>query len=157
MKLKRYTPEYLKYWHNKEEIDIPEYRFREDDVRGCWISNVANIDTPKGLSIEEYKNHLIGILDNMQSYNMNTAVFQVRPCNDAYYPSKLNPWSKYITGVQGKDPGFDVLEFFIQEAKKRGIKVHAWMNPYRVDIVDVRTVNMTKDEYLKSLNNKGEL
>ena len=151
MKLKRYTPEYLKYWHNKEEIDIPEYRYRENDVRGCWISNVANIDTPKGLSIEEYKNHLIGILDNMQSYNMNTAVFQVRPCNDAYYPSKLNPWSKYITGVQGKNPGFDVLEFFIQEAKKRGIKVHAWMNPYRVDVVDVRTVNMTKDEYLDTL------
>ena len=55
MKLKRYTPEYLKYWHNKEEIDIPEYRYRESDVRGCWISNVANIDTPRGLSIEEYK------------------------------------------------------------------------------------------------------
>ena len=152
MKLKRYTPDYLKYWHNKEEIDIPEFRFREDDVRGCWISNVANIDTPKGLSVDDYKAHLIGILDNMKGYNMNTAVFQVRPCNDAYYPSKLNPWSKYITGVEGKDPGFDVLAFFIEEAKKRGIKVHAWMNPYRVDTVDVRTVNMTKDEYLDTLS-----
>ena len=152
MKLKRYTPDYLKYWHNKEEIDIPEFKFREEDVRGCWISNVANIDTPKGLSVEDYKAHLIGILDNMKSYNMNTAVFQVRPCNDAYYPSKLNPWSKYITGVEGEDPGFDVLAFFIEEAKKRGIKVHAWMNPYRVDTVDVRTVNMTKDEYLDTLS-----
>ncbi len=152
MKLKRYTPDYLKYWHNKEEIDIPEFRFREDDVRGCWISNVANIDTPKGLNVDDYKAHLIAILDNMKSYNMNTAVFQVRPCNDAYYPSKLNPWSKFITGVEGKDPGFDVLAFFIEEAKKRGIKVHAWMNPYRVDTVDVRTVNMTKDEYLDTLS-----
>ena len=43
MKLKRYTPEYLKFWHNKEEIDIPEYKYRENDVRGCWISNVVNI------------------------------------------------------------------------------------------------------------------
>ena len=54
MKLKRYTPDYLKYWHNKEEIDIPEFRFRESDVRGCWISNVENIDTPRGVSAEEY-------------------------------------------------------------------------------------------------------
>ena len=115
MKLKRYTPEYLKYWHNKEEIDIPEYRYREEDVRGCWISNVVNIDTPKITTVEEYKAHLIGILDNMKSYNMNTAVFQVRPCNDAYYPSNINPWSRFITGVEGQDPGFDVFQFFIDE------------------------------------------
>ena len=59
MKLKRYTPEYLKYAHNKEEIDIPEFKFRESDVRGCWISNVVNIDTPKLETIEQYQNHLI--------------------------------------------------------------------------------------------------
>ncbi len=88
----------------------------------------------------------------MKSYNMNTAVFQVRPCNDAYYPSKINPWSRFITGVEGKDPGFDVLEFFIAEAKKRDIKVHAWMNPYRVGTVDIRTLNMTKDEWLDTLS-----
>ena len=151
MKLKRYTPEYLKYWHNKEEIDIPEYRYREEDVRGCWISNVVNIDTPKITTVEEYKTHLIGILDNMKSYNMNTAVFQVRPCNDAYYPSNINPWSRFITGVEGQDPGFDVFQFFIDEAKKRNIKVHAWMNPYRVSTVDIRTLNMTKDEWLDTL------
>ena len=58
--------------------------------------------------------------------------FHIRPCNDAFYPSKLNPWSKYVTGIEGKDPGFDVFDFFIQEAKKRNIKVHAWLNPYRV-------------------------
>ncbi len=152
MKLKRYTPEYLKYWHNKEEIDLPEYIYREDDVRGCWISNVENIDTPKGVSEAEYKDALIKILDNMQSYNMNTAVFQVRPMNDAYYPSKLNPWSRYITGVEGKNPGFDVLQFFIEEAKKRKIKVHAWMNPYRVNNKDITTLNMTKAEFLNTLS-----
>ena len=144
MKLKRYTPEYLKYWHNKEEIDIPEYVYHEDDVRGCWISNVVNIDTPKLTTIEEYQQHLISILDNMQSYNMNTAVFQVRPCNDAYYPSELNPWSRFITGTEGKDPGFDVFAFFIEEAKKRNIKVHAWMNPYRVSTAALNIENKTE-------------
>ena len=67
MKLKRYTPEYLKYWHNKEEIDIPEYQYKEENVRGCWISNVMKIDTPKCTDVEAYKKHLVGILDNIQS------------------------------------------------------------------------------------------
>lgn len=155
MKLQRHTVEYIKYWHNKEEIDIPEYVFKENDVRGCWISNVANIDTPNNLEKDEYKKYLIGILETMQSYNMNTAVFQVRPLNDAYYPSDLNPWSRFITGTEGKDPGFDVLEFFINEAKKRNIKVHAWMNPYRVSNVSVTDGKITKDEYLSSLDEKN--
>lgn len=155
MKLQRHTVEYIKYWHNKEEIDIPEYVFKENDVRGCWISNVANIDTPNNLGKEDYKKYLIGILETMQSYNMNTAVFQVRPLNDAYYPSDLNPWSRFITGTEGKDPGFDVLEFFIDEAKKRNIKVHAWMNPYRVSNVSVTDGKITKDEYLSSLDEKN--
>lgn len=155
MKLQRHTVEYIKYWHNKEEIDIPEYVFKENDVRGCWISNVANIDAPNNLEKDDYKKYLIGILETMQSYNMNTAVFQVRPLNDAYYPSDLNPWSRFITGTEGKDPGFDVLEFFINEAKKRNIKVHAWMNPYRVSNVSVTDGKITKDEYLSSLDEKN--
>ena len=155
MKLQRHTVEYIKYWHNKEEIDIPEYVFKENDVSGCWISNVANIDTPNNLEKDDYKKYLIGILETMQSYNMNTAVFQVRPLNDAYYPSDLNPWSRFITGTEGKDPGFDVLEFFINEAKKRNIKVHAWMNPYRVSNVSVTDGKITKDEYLSSLDEKN--
>ena len=155
MKLKKYAVEYVKYRHNGEMIDLPRYKFKEDDVRGVWISNVANIDTPCGVTEEEYKKHLIGILDNMKSYNMNTAIFQVRPTNDSYYPSKLNPWSRFITGVEDKDPGFDVLKFFIDEAKKRNIKVHAWMNPYRVHGTDVTTLGLTKDQFLDTLSEKN--
>lgn len=155
MKLKRYAVEYVKYRHNGEEVDLPRYKFKESDIRGVWISNVANIDTPRGVSKEEYQKHLIGILDNMKSYNMNTAIFQVRPTNDAYYPSKLNPWSRFITGTEDKDPGFDVLKFFIDEANKRGIRVHAWMNPYRVSGTDITTVNMTKEEFLNTLSERN--
>ena len=155
MKLERFAKEYLKYRHNGEEIDIPEYVFKEDDVRGVWISNVANIDTPQGVSSEEYKAHLISILDNMKSYNMNTAIFQVRPCNDAFYSSKYNPWSRFITGEEDKDPGFDIFEFFIEEAKKRGIKVHAWMNPYRVGSIDIKAKNISKKEFLDTLSEKN--
>ena len=152
MKLNKYQSEELvKYWENGEPIEIPEYQ-QKDEVRGVWVSNVANIDTPRGLPMDEYKSHLIKIIETVASYNMNTIIFQVRPTNDAYYPSKLNPWSRFITGEEGKDPGFDVLEFVINEAKKYGIKIHAWMNPYRVSTSTLDSLNLTKEEYLNTLS-----
>lgn len=156
MKLKKYhQEETLKYWDTNEEIDIPEYKFKSNDVRGVWVSNVANIDTPKGLSVEEYQDYLKKMIANIASYNMNTIIFQVRPANDAYYPSKLNPYSRYITGEEGKDPRFDVLAFVIEEAKKYNIKIHAWMNPYRVSVsalnIEGKTIAEAKNEYLNSL------
>lgn len=152
MKLQKYTPSYVKYRHNNEEIDIPEYKYVEENVRGVWIANVANMDTPICENVDEYKQYLISILDNMKSFNMNTAIFHVRPTNDSYYKSSLNPWSKFITGTEGKDPGFDVLEFFIKEASRRNIRVHAWFNPYRVNTVSVDKLGLTKDEYLDTLS-----
>ncbi len=133
MKLKKYNQEEtVKYWDSNTEVEIPEYVFKENDVRGVWVSNVANIDTPCKMPKEEYQAYLKQMIANMAKYNLNVMVFQVRPCNDAYYPSKLNPWSRFITGTEGKDPGFDVLQYVIDEAKKYNIRVHAWMNPYRV-------------------------
>ncbi len=157
MKLYRMnSSETIKYYGGNEEIDIPEYIYKKDDVRGVWVSNVANIDTPKGLSIEDYQDYLRKMIANIASYNMNTIIFQVRPASDAYYPSKLNPWSRYITGEEGKNPGFDVLKFVIDESKKYGIKVHAWMNPYRVSVssldVENTTVDEAKQKYLETLD-----
>ena len=153
MKLKKnHSKEYLKYWHNNEEINIPRYHFNKNDIRGVWVSNVANIDTPRGLPIDEYQAYLKDMIANIASYNFNTIIFQVRPCSDAYYPSKLNPWSRFITGEEGKDPGFDVLQFVIDEAKKYNIRVHAWMNPYRVAQVSLEKMEMTKEQYLETLH-----
>lgn len=152
MKLNKYQSEELvKYWESGEPIELPEYKQRKE-VRGVWVSNVANIDTPRGLPMDEYKAHLVKIVETVASYNMNTIIFQVRPTNDAYYPSKLNPWSRFITGVEGQDPGFDVLEFVINECKKYGIRVHAWMNPYRVSTASLDQLNLTKEEYLNTLS-----
>ena len=152
MKLKKnHSKEYLKYWHNNEEINIGRYHFDKKSMRGVWVSNVANIDTPKGLPMEEYQQYLKNMIAHIASYNLNTIIFQVRPLSDAYYPSKLNPWSRYITGEEGKDPGFDVLQFVIDEAKKYGIKIHAWMNPYRVSQIPLEKLEMTKEEYLNTL------
>ncbi|MDD7314923.1 MAG: family 10 glycosylhydrolase [Bacilli bacterium] len=152
MKLNKYrSDEYVHYWNSDEVVEIPEYHFDKQSVRGVWVSTVANIDVPKGLPENEYKEYLTKMIENIASYNINTIIFQVRPNNDAFYPSKLNPWSRYITGEEGKDPGFDVLKYVIEEAKKHDIKVHAWMNPYRVSQASLDQLNMTKEEYLATL------
>ncbi|MCI6508884.1 MAG: family 10 glycosylhydrolase [Bacilli bacterium] len=152
MKLNKYrSDEYVHYWNSDEVVEIPEYHFDKQSVRGVWVSTVANIDVPKGLPENEYKEYLTKMIENIASYNINTIIFQVRPNNDAFYPSKLNPWSRYITGEEGKDPGFDVLKYVIEEAKRHDIKVHAWMNPYRVSQASLDQLNMTKEEYLATL------
>lgn len=153
MELRKYqSDELVKYWDTQEPINIPTYTFCENEVRGIWVSNVANIDTPKGLPKEEYQAYLKQMIKNIADFKLNTIIFQVRPNSDAYYESKLNPWSRYITGTEGKNPGFDVLAFVIAEAKKYGIKVHAWMNPYRISSTPLEQLNMTKEEYLNTLD-----
>ena len=102
--------------------------------RGIWVATVLNIDWPskKGLSIESQKQEFIKILDNVKEWNMNAVFVQIKPVGDAFYPSKFSPWSEYLTGKQGENPGYDPLKFMIEEAHKRNIEFHAWFNPYRL-------------------------
>jgi uncharacterized lipoprotein YddW (UPF0748 family) len=99
-----------------------------------WVATVNNMDWPSqpGLSAEEQQRELLAILDRAAQLNMNTIVFQVRPEADALYRSELEPWSRFLTGEQGKSPGWDPLAFAVTEAHKRGLELHAWFNPYRV-------------------------
>ncbi len=103
------------------------------EFRGVWVATVANIDWPskRGLTAEEQKKELITLLDQFRKLNFNAIVLQVRPMCDSFYESKLEPWSEYLTGEQGKSPGYDPLKFAIKEAHKRGLELHAWFNPYR--------------------------
>ncbi len=109
----------------------PKYEFR-----AVWLATVANIDWPSqpGLPVEEQKAEAREILDMHQQLGMNVLIFQVRPAADAFYSSELEPWSRYLTGVQGKapEPFYDPLKFWIEECHKRGMELHAWMNPFRV-------------------------
>ncbi len=107
------------------------------EMRAAWISTVANIDWPsraaKGKS-ELQKAELTAILDSLVSLNMNAVIFQIRPTADALYYSDLEPWSNWLTGIQGvdNDSSYDPLAFAVEEAHKRCIDVHVWMNPYRL-------------------------
>lgn len=105
------------------------------EFRAAWIATVDNIDWPsrKGLPTAQQQAELLAILDRAVALNMNALIFQARPVADAFYESKLEPWSEYLTGTQGQrpEPYYDPLEFVIEEAHKRGLELHVWFNPYR--------------------------
>lgn len=105
------------------------------EFRGVWIATVDNIDWPskKGLPADSQKAEFIRMLDLHKANGMNAVIMQVRPSADAFYPSSLEPWSEWLTGVQGRPPSpyYDPLEFMIREVHKRGMEFHAWLNPYR--------------------------
>ncbi len=106
------------------------------EFRAAWVATVTNLDWPSnpGLPIEQQKSSFIAILDVMKACNMNVVVFQVRTECDALYKSQIEPWSYWLTGAQGMAPGssdWDPLQFAIEESHKRGMELHAWINPYR--------------------------
>lgn len=107
-----------------------------EKLYGAWVATTYNLDFPSeaGLSAEQLKRETVALLDGAKELGLNAIFLQVRPCGDAIYPSKLYPWSHYLTGEQGKAPegGFDPLAFWIAEAHARGIELHAWINPFRV-------------------------
>ncbi|HMK27399.1 MAG TPA: family 10 glycosylhydrolase [Chitinophagaceae bacterium] len=108
----------------------PKYEFR-----GVWIATVDNIDWPQNgqWDPEKQKADFIRILDMHQKNGMNAIIMQVRPAADAFYPSPYEPWSQWLTGVQGQPPSpyYDPMQFMIGETHKRGMEFHAWLNPYR--------------------------
>ena len=119
---------------------------RNSELRGVWVASVSNIDWPskKGLSVEQQKREFLTILDNVKKWNMNAVFVQIKPTADAFYPSKYSPWSEYLTGTQGINPGYDPLKFMVEEAHKRGIEFHAWFNPYRLSTSSSRD-RLSKD------------
>ena len=112
--------------------DIPPI---EREFRAVWVATVANIDWPSepGLDSETQKAEAIAILDSAAQIGLNAVVFQVRPQCDALYASRIEPWSYFLSGEQGKapEPYYDPLAFWIAEAHARGMELHAWFNPYR--------------------------
>ncbi|MGW0483328.1 family 10 glycosylhydrolase [Nonomuraea sp. NPDC003214] len=103
-------------------------------LRAMWISSVANIDWPSrtGLSVAAQQAEFRSWLDLAVQRRMNAVVVQVRPTADTFWPSSLEPWSQWLTGTQGRDPGYDPLAFMVAEAHARNLELHAWFNPYRV-------------------------
>jgi uncharacterized lipoprotein YddW (UPF0748 family) len=105
------------------------------EFRGVWVATVGNVDWPSkpGEPVAQQKAELLAILDRAAGMNLNAVVLQVRPCCDAMYESRLEPWSYYLTGTMGRppEPYYDPLAFAVAEAHRRGLELHAWFSPYR--------------------------
>ncbi len=104
------------------------------EMRGVWVATVTNRDWPSrpGLGARQQRAELLAHLDTAVRARLNTVMLQVRPTADALWPSPHEPWSQYLTGTQGTDPGWDPLGTAVAEAHARGLELHAWFNPYRV-------------------------
>lgn len=107
------------------------------EFRAVWIASVDNIDWPskKGIAVDSQKAEFIRLLNLHKQNGMNAIIMQIRPATDAFYPSAYEPWSEWLSGVQGKPPTpyYDPLQFMINETHKRNMEFHAWCNPYRAD------------------------
>jgi len=117
----------------------------EREFRAAWVATVANINWPSkpGLPVETQKQEAISSLDFLAAHNFNAVILQVRPQADALYDSKIEPWSYYLTGEQGKAPSpyYDPLKFWVDEAHARGLELHVWLNPYRAHHKDGKAIS----------------
>ncbi|MCB0520911.1 MAG: family 10 glycosylhydrolase [Lewinellaceae bacterium] len=121
-------------------IQIPQAQevFPKREFRGAWIATVANIDFPTTPSLDKsrFSEEWKANMDLLQGAGFNAVLAQVRPAGDAFYKSKIAPWSKYLTGKQGDAPneGFDPLTFMVASAHQHNMEFHAWLNPYRASM-----------------------
>lgn len=120
-------------------------------LRGVWVSTVYDLDYPSapGLSSQALKQEADRIIENAKSWGMNAVFLQVRPCADAFYPSKTQPWSQWLSGKQGQAPdgGFDPLSYYLNACHASGLELHAWINPYRI----TRKAAATREEAFSQL------
>ncbi|PRD14445.1 glycoside hydrolase family 10 protein [Pantoea coffeiphila] len=128
---------------NPNQPQPPISPHSQQPMRGVWLTTVSRLDWPPiasvnisndAVRISQQKKALTDKLDKLKSLGINTVFFQVKPDGTALWPSKILPWSDMMTGKIGRDPGYDPLQFMLDEAHRRGIKVHAWFNPYRVTV-----------------------
>lgn len=125
------------------------YSVVKRDMRSAWVATVWALDWPTiGASADQQKAEMTCLLDSLKDNNFNAVNFQVRSMCDAMYKSSLEPWSSYLTGTRGKDPGYDPLQFVVDECHKRGMEAHAWVNPYRFSTGS--NWSTTQDAELKS-------
>ena len=131
------------------------------EMRATWLTTVWRLDWPtvtvpkatgtndaaRQAAILQQKNDLISILNSLKAANMNAAFFQVRSMCDAMYQSSYEPWSSFISSERGADPGYDPLAFAIEESHKRGIELHAWLNPYRYSTSSTTHGELPTDYY----------
>jgi uncharacterized lipoprotein YddW (UPF0748 family) len=141
-----------------EMLEMPPPAPRE--WRAAWVASVAHIDWPAqpGLNVEQQQQAALELIDRARDIGLNALILQVRPAGDALYRTALEPWSEYLTGEQGRapEPAWDPLAFWAEETARRGLELHAWLNPYRARHPSARSalaaphLGVTNPEAVKS-------
>ena len=148
----RKTPVRYGGLRSSRKVYVPvSYLPKKREVRGIWVASIENLDFKCSRSPADFINQYARLIRQIKNAGFNTIIFQVRPLNDAFYPSKYNPYSRFLCGKEGQGfsyPAFDPLKFMISEAHRNGIEFHAWFNPYRVH----NGTGMSKNNYLKTLS-----
>lgn len=134
------------------------------EFRAIWLTTVFGLDWPKSTIPETQKEELRTLFDKIKDANMNAVLLQVRSESDALYQSTKEPWSRWLTGTQGQDPGYDPLAFAIEEAHKRGLELHAWINPFRVNASKSTStyyspdhISNTRPDLILTYDNNGKI
>ncbi|MBP5183410.1 MAG: family 10 glycosylhydrolase [Lentisphaeria bacterium] len=119
---------------DKRVVTIPHSLVRKrGEMRGVWVATAWNQDFPVCRSAAEFQNAFRRLLASLKRAGINTVIFQIRPQCDAFYISRINPWSAFLSAVEGSGiAGFDPLLFMVKESHSQGFRFHAWLNPYRV-------------------------
>lgn len=147
---------FLIFLSGNATVSKNKYVSEDLEIRGVYISYLEYLTYFKGNSLSINKAYINKMLDNLSSININTIFLQVSPFSDSIYNSKIFPYSYTLTGVEGKNPGMDYLEYFIKESKKRNIKIHAWINPYRISLTNDPN-SLSKDNPAYSLLNTNSV
>jgi len=136
------------------------------ELRSTWLTTVWRLDWPsvtvpaatgtndaeRQVAIQQQKNELISIFEKLKAANMNAVYLQVRSMCDAFYQSSYEPWSAFVSANRGANPGYDPLSFAVEEAHKRGIELHAWLNPYRYSTSSTTHGELPTDYYYTHRN-----
>lgn len=107
---------------------------RQEEMRAIWISYLEMAHLLEGNTQAQFTANIASAFDQIAALGLNTVIVQVRPFGDALYDSAVFAWSHTATGVAGKSPGFDPLSVMVAEAKAHGLRIEAWLNPYRIRV-----------------------
>ena len=116
------------------------------EIRAVWISFLEFQEAGmEKMSKKQFMTYIDKIFNNCVKLKMNTVIVQVRPFGDAMYSSEYFPWSKIASGKQGRNPGYDPLEYMVESAHAKGLQIEAWINPYRVTLTENSINNLSKN------------
>lgn len=119
------------------------------EMLAVWVPYFSlDMSGEQDKSEDAFRRKFDQIVNDAKAYKMNTLIVQVRPFCDAFYPSTLFPWSGYLTGTQGTDPGYDPLAIMVEAAHNAGLQIHAWVNPMRVQASGVPQTMTESNPYL---------